>query len=204
MKIAIIGAGNVGKALGQGWHRRGHDVTYGVRNPADPKHTGLSAVAANAEAARDAEVVVIALPWGETETAVGLLGAALDGKVVVDATNPIAADFSGPAFGQDDSAGERVQRLVPRARVVKAFNTTGAGNMADPGYAAGAATMLVAGDDAAAVDTVRGLAAELGFDALAAGPLKLARQLEQLAWLWIHLAYKQGLGTEIAFRLMKR
>jgi predicted dinucleotide-binding enzyme len=123
---------------------------------------------------------------------------------VVDATNPIRADFGGLEVGQDDSAGERLQRLLPKARVVKAFNTTGAENMADPAYPGGAVTMLIAGDDATATATVRDLAAAMGFDARVAGPLTLARQLEQFAWLWIHLAFKAGLGRAFAFRIGSR
>lgn len=137
MNIAILGAGNVGRALGGAWREKGHRVTYGVRDLADPRHRDLDPVATNAEAVQDAEVVVLALPWPATEGALRDLGTALDGKVVVDATNPIAADFSGLAFGHVDSAGERVQRLLPKAAVVKAFNTTSAGNMANAAYGGG-------------------------------------------------------------------
>ena len=205
MQIAILGAGNVGRALAS--RLGGHRVSFGVRAPNDPKHADaarLGALATPAAAVRDAALVIVALPWRETEGALGALGAALDGKVVVDATNPIRADFGGLEFGQDDSAGERLQRRLPKARVVKAFNTTGAENMADPAYPDGQVTMLVAGDDADATATVRDLATAMGFEARIVGPLALARQLEQFAWLWIHLAFKAGLGRAIAFRLVTR
>lgn len=207
MRIAIIGAGSVGRALAQRLSAAKHSIAFGVRDPLAPKHHDAKALGEfmkNDRAVADAEVVIVALPWPETEAALKALGAALDGKVIADATNPIRADFSGLEFGQDDSAGERIQRLCPKARVVKAFNTTGAANQTDPEYPSGRVTMLLAGDDAAAVEVVRGLAADAGFEPLAAGPLKLARQLEQLAWLWIHLAYKAGLGPDFAFRLEKR
>jgi NADPH-dependent F420 reductase len=207
MRIAIIGAGSVGRALAQRLSAAKHSIAFGVRDPLAAKHKDAAALGEfmkNDRAVDGAEVVILALPWGEVEKALAALGAALDGKVIADATNPIRADFSGLEFGHDDSAAERIQRLCPKARVVKAFNTTGAANQTDPEYPGGRVTMLLAGDDAAAVEVVRGLAADAGFDALAAGPLTLARQLEQLAWLWIHLAYKAGLGPDFAFRLEKR
>lgn len=207
MRIAILGAGSVGRALAQRFAAGKHSVVFGVRDPLATKHHDAKALGEfmkNAAAVANAEVVVVALPWAETEAALKALGSALDGKVVADATNPIRADFTGLEFGQDDSAGERVQRLLPKAKVVKAFNTTGAANLTDPDYPQGRVTMLLAGDDAAAVETVRALAAESGFEPIAVGPLKLARQLEQLAWLWIHLAYKAGLGPDFALRLEKR
>lgn len=207
MRIAILGAGSVGRALGQRFSAAKHSVVFGVRDPLATKHHDAKAYGEfmkNAAAVADAEVVVLALPWAETEAALKALGGALDGKVVADATNPIRADFTGLEFGQDDSAGERVQRLLPNAQVVKAFNTTGAANLTDPEYPQGRVTLLLAGDDAAAVEKLRGLASDAGFEPLAVGPLKLARQLEQLAWLWIHLAYKAGLGPDFAFKLEKR
>lgn len=207
MRIAIIGAGSVGRALAQRLSAAKHSIAFGVRDPLATKHHDAKALGEfmkNDKAVTGAEVVILALPWTEAEAAVKALGAALDGKVLADATNPIRADFTGLEFGQDDSAAERLQRLAPRAKVVKAFNTTGAANQTDPEYPNGAVTMLLAGDDAAAVKVVSGLAADAGFAPIAAGPLKLARQLEQLAWLWIHLAYKAGLGPDFAFQLEKR
>jgi predicted dinucleotide-binding enzyme len=205
MDIAILGAGNVGRALAA--RLAGHRLTFGVRDPQDPKHAAtatLGALASPEDAVRAASLVVVALPWRETERALAALGPALAGKVVVDATNPIRADFSGLELGHDDSGAERLQRLLPQARVVKAFNTTGAENMADPAYPGGRVTMLIAGDDPAATATVRALADEMGFDARVAGPLALARQLEQFAWLWIHLAFKAGFGRAFAFRIEAR
>ena len=207
MRIAILGAGSVGRALAQRFTAARHSVVFGVRDPLATKHHDAKALGEfmkNDRAVAEAEVVVVALPWPETEAALKALGPALDGKVIADATNPIRTDFTGLEFGQDDSAGERIQRLLPKARVVKAFNTTGAANMTDPEYPQGRITMLLAGDDAAALETVRTLAIDAGFEPLAVGPLKLARQLEQLAWLWIHLAYKAGLGPDFAFRVVRR
>ena len=99
---------------------------------------------------------------------------------------------------------ELVAQGAAGARVVKAFNSTGAGNMADPAYGDMAATMFICGDNSQARATVSGLAAELGFDVVDAGPLMAARYLEPLAMLWVHLAYSQAMGPDIAFKLLKR
>ncbi|MFL6259717.1 MAG: NADPH-dependent F420 reductase [Thermoanaerobaculia bacterium] len=208
MKIAIIGAGSVGGALGRGWARAGHEVTFGVRNPSDPKvqklveETGARA-ASVADAAAGAEVVVFATPWGATQDALKSAGD-LSGKVVFDCTNPLAPNLSGLTHGFDTSAAEQVASWASQARVVKVFNTTGANNMADPDYNGLAATMFYCGNDAEAKAVAGRLAADLGFDPVDAGNLEQARLLEPLALLWIRLAYTQGLGREIAFRLMKR
>lgn len=194
MRIAILGAGRVGTTLGGGWEARGHDVVYGVRDPADPRHEEHGAAAMPADASRGADVVVLALPWAAVEGV--LRGLDLAGSVVVDATNPLGAI-------DDGSGAERVASWAPAARVVKAFNTTGWENMADPAYAEGRAAMLVAADDAEAKETVLALAGELGFDAVDAGPLAAARELEALASLWIRLS-RSGHGRGIAFSLLRR
>jgi predicted dinucleotide-binding enzyme len=206
MRIAIVGAGNVGQALGKGWRQAGHEVSYAVREATTNKVNALSADGARVvamEAAADAaDVVVLAVPWPAVQTALAALGP-LEGKILVDATNPLNAKLE-LAVGFDDSAGETVARLAPGARVVKAFNTTGAENMANARGLAVKPMMPVAGDDAAAKDAVRALAEELGFEAVDAGPLAMSRQLEPLAVLWIKLAYAQGFGRNFAFALARR
>jgi predicted dinucleotide-binding enzyme len=138
MKIAIIGAGNVGGTLGRIWAAKGHEVAFGIRRPNDAKvqalvtATGKRARAASVkDAVTGADVVVLATPWSATEAAIKEAGE-LRGKVVVDATNPLKADLSGLAIGHSTSAAEQVAGWAPGARVVKAFNTIGAVHMADP------------------------------------------------------------------------
>jgi 8-hydroxy-5-deazaflavin:NADPH oxidoreductase len=206
MRIAIIGAGNVGGTLGAGWLRAGHEVAFGVRDQSDPKLQQLVKSGAKAgtvqEAAKSAEVIVLATPWEAVEDA--LKGAGdLKGKVVTECTNPLKPDLSGLALGTTTSGAEEVARWAKGAGVVKAFNTTGFGNMANPRYPEGSATMFNCGDDTQAKAAARQLAADLGFDPIDAGPLSEARQLEAMALLWIHLA-RRGLGMNIAFRLMRR
>src|SRR5262245_53959515 len=206
MNIVIVGAGNVGRALAQGWRKAGHSVTLAVRDPNERKNTALAeqglAVAAVKGAGRAADVVVLAVPWDAVPDTIEALGP-LDNTILADATNPITGQ-SELALGFDDSAGETVALLAYRARVVKAFNTTGAGNMADSRYAGGKLVMPVAGNDAAAKRAVMGLAADLGFEPIDAGPLAMSRHLEPMAMLWIKLAHAQGLGRDFGFAILRR
>jgi predicted dinucleotide-binding enzyme len=209
MKIGIIGSGHVGGTLGARWAQGGHRVTFSSRNPGSAEMRELVAKAgANAsagtvaEAVADAEVLLLATPWPATRTAVESAGS-LEGKVVIDATNPLLPDLSGLEVGTSSSGGELVASWAGAgARVVKAFNTIGYGIMADPHFEGGDAVMFYCGDDAESKRVVHGLAAELGFDAQDAGPLAQARLLEPFALLWISLAMKRGMG--MAFRYLRR
>src|SRR5262249_29771021 len=122
----------------------------------------------------------------------------------LDCTNPLAADLSGLTVGLTTSGGEQVASWARGARVVKVFNTTGFGNMANPTYREGAVTMLYCGDDPEAKAAAHALARDLGFDPIDAGPLMQARLLEPFALLWISLALRQRLGVDFAFRLIRR
>jgi predicted dinucleotide-binding enzyme len=205
MNITIVGSGNVGRALGGGWKKAGHNVTFAARDPGGAKAAELKragfAVAPQSETGK-ADVLVLAVPWSGIEATIAALGD-LAGKVMVDATNPLTANLE-LALGFSDSAGETVARLARGARVVKAFNTTGANNMADSRYGGGKLMMPVAGDDAAAKKTVMALAAELGFEPVDAGPLAMSRHLEPMAMTWIKLAYAQGMGREFGFAMLRR
>jgi NADPH-dependent F420 reductase len=210
MKIAIIGAGNVGGTLGKGWAKAGHEIVFGVRDSADPKlkdllaATGDNAKAASVkDAAATSDVIVLTVPWTAAQDALKSAGD-LRGKTLLDCTNPLKPDLSGLALGFTMSGGEQVAAWAPGSRVVKIFNTTGAGNVANPVYAEGASIMLYCGDDSAAKNVAAQLAAALGFEAYDVGPLREARLLEPFALTWIHLAVFQKLGTNFAFRLVKR
>lgn len=198
MKIAIIGKGNVGGALGAGWQRAGHEVVYGVRQPGENPDEFLIT-----DAIASAEVVVLATPWSAVPGVLAACGG-LAGKILVDCTNPIRSDFEGLTLGVDDSGGETVARLAPNAKVVKAFNTVGFNIMEQPNFERGPAAMLIAGNDAEAKQVVMSLAADLGFEAADAGPLTQSRGLEAMAWLWIAMAMKYGYGRDFAFGLLKR
>lgn len=201
MLIGILGAGNVGRTLGQRWLAAGHEVRFGVRNPSDPKHAGQTVV--GLKEAGEAEILVLTVPFSAVEATLQGLGD-LSGKVVIDATNPIAEDFSGLSVGYPHSGADVVAANAPGAHVVKAFNTVGFNIMEDPAFGSEAAAMLVAGDHAGAKQRVIGLANDLGFVGLDAGPLSQATLLEAQAWLWITMAVKYGYGRDIAFRLLRR
>lgn len=192
MRITIIGAGNVGKTLGEGWSKK-HEVTYVASGTSKDERAKLVAAA---------DVIALATPSGQTLNAIA--GLSLRGKTVVDCTNPLKADLSGLEYGYDTSAAERIAAAAAGAKVVKAFNTVGFGIMANPRFGDRSAMMMIAGDDAAAKRTVIDLASELGFEPVDAGPLKAARLLEPLAMLWISLAFSGTMGREFAFGLLRR
>jgi hypothetical protein len=213
MKLGIIGAGSVGGTLGTAWARKaGHDILFGVTNPKSDKTQALIAAlggkarAGNAaEAAAFGEMIVLTTPWPATEAAIRSMGD-LAGKIILDATNPLAMgpDGLGLEIGHSTSAGEKVQGWAKSAFVFKTFNTTGFGNMAEPAFDGRKSIMFVAGDDAASKPKVIALVAALGFDVVDAGPLRNARLLEAHAMLWIDLALNRGLGRDWAFARLRR
>lgn len=206
MNITIVGSGNVGRALGLGWRRAGHDVTFATREPdgakgVQLKQDGFGVMPLNG-AAIVADAIVLAVPWAAVGTTIKALGS-LAGKVLIDTTDPLKSPRE-LAVGFNDSGGETVARPAAGARVVKAFSTTGAANMAHSSYPAGRLMMPVAGDDPAAKQTVMSLAADLGFDPIDIDPLIMSRYLEPLAMIWINLAYVQGMGPEFGFAILRR
>jgi 8-hydroxy-5-deazaflavin:NADPH oxidoreductase len=213
MKIAIIGAGNVGGTLGAAWAQKaGHEIFFGVRDAKAEKTQNLlgkiggkARAGTAAEAAAFGDMIVLTTPWPAAEAAIRSLGD-VNGKIILDATNPLAMgpDGLGLEIGHNISAGEKVQGWAKGASVFKTLNTTGFGNMADPVFHGVKSVMFVAGDDATNKPRVIDLVASLGFDVIDAGPLRNARLLEAHAMLWIELALKRGLGRDWAFARVKR
>ena len=210
MKIAILGAGSVGGTLGQAWAKKGHDVFFGVRHPQDDKTRhlvrslgGKARAGTVAEAAAFGEVVVLATPWGAAEAAVRAAGD-LNGKTLIDCTNPLKPDVSGLEVGFSTSGAEQVAQWAKGAKVFKAFNTTGFNIMANPVINGIRTLMFVCGDDETAKPVVMRLAADVGFDAVDAGKLEQARLLEPWAMLWISLAFRGTVGREFGFALLRR
>jgi len=211
MKIAIMGAGNVGRALGTGWARVGHEIRFGVRDPSDARHkdaamaAGKATLATVSAAAEDADILVLAVPWDAVPGVIGRCGS-LAGKIIIDATNPLSFGEEGLALalGFSTSGGEKVASLAPEASVFKTMNQVGFAVMADAtGYVARPA-MFVAGDDEARKPLVSHLVEDLGFEAIDAGPLRTARLLEPYAMLWIDQAVNRGRPTDNAFAFMRR
>lgn len=192
-RIAIIGKGNVGKALAEGLRRAGNEVRFGSK---DPK-----------ESPRDvsawADVVMLAVPWNAHAEIARTVGSALDGKPVVDVSNVMTPSYE-LAIGFTTSGAEELQKLVPKAKVVKAFNTVFAQNMSTGKLLGERLTALVAGDDADSKVVVRKLAEGIGFESVDTGPLKSARYLEPIGMLNIMLGYGLKMGTDIGFRLVKK
>jgi predicted dinucleotide-binding enzyme len=188
MKIAIIGAGRVGTTLGDGWKKKGHQVVYGSR---DAAKTPIR------DAVAQSDVAVLTTPYAGAAEAVSLAGD-FGGKPLLDATNPIGVSLPG------SSGAETIAKAARNAKVVKAFNTTGLENMANPQYGEHRVFMPIAADDAPARDIALALAKDLGFDAVAVGALSRARQLEPMAGLWIKLAMQLGHGRGVAFGMLRR
>jgi predicted dinucleotide-binding enzyme len=191
MKIGMLGAGRIGGTLGQVWSERGHDVLYGVRE----ESAGEDRRGTVAEAVAHGEIVVLALPWRAVQDVLTEAGD-LGGKIVIDTTN------GGGAGGR--SGAEQIAEWAPGARVVKAFNQAGFETLRQPHFGDHAAVTFVAGDDAVARETVIGLGREIGLDMVDAGGLANAEMLERLASLWIELTFRQGLGRDWAFGLLRR
>lgn len=206
MNIAIIGTGSVGSGLATAFVGAGNKVYLAGRTPAQAEAaaatSGAEATANPASAAALADVIVLAVPFGSVEELAGAIAPVTNGKVIVDVTNPAKEDWSGPLFFGTGSGAEQIAAWLPEARVVKAFNTLFAGNIANP--APGGVTLdgFVAGDDADARSAVLELAAAIGLNPVDVGPLSAARLLEPLAWLNISLNMQPGGSWRTGWKLV--
>jgi predicted dinucleotide-binding enzyme len=178
MKIAIIGTGNVGTALGANWEKSNHEIIYGSRNPQDEKHFELE---------KFAQVLTLSQ-------------AASLGDVI---TNPLKPDLSGLLIYGDNSGGEQVAKWASKAKVVKALNSAFATVMAHPEINGVKSMMLIAGDDLSALNTVAELVDDLGFQSQKMNGLSNSRLLEMVGLTLITLGYKEGLGNEIGFSILQ-
>lgn len=184
MNVGIVGAGHIGGTLARQFVAAGHHVRLGARDlgaaAALAAELGPSASAGSAaDAAAFGEVVVVAVPYGAWPELGRALGDALAGKVVVDATNPYAArdgDLAARAAADPAGSGAFAARFVPRARVVKAFNSLSAGDLATRGGRG--LGMALAGDDPAAVAAAAALVRDAGLEPVVAGPLAEARRFD--------------------------
>lgn len=205
MDIAIIGAGNVGSALARSLTAAGHSVTVTATKEESARQvaeeTGARAVLDNREAVGGAEVVVLAVPGDALDDLAEELGGAVDGKVVVDATNRM--DMEDPSVTMDGTSNaEQVQAALPNARVVKAFNTAFAARQADPELDGTAVDLFVAGDEEEAKRTVIELAGGIGFRPIDAGSLGMARALEAMATLLISVTAREGWSWQDGWKLV--
>jgi len=213
MKVGILGTGDVGKALGNGFIKYGHDVTMGSREAGNAKAVawaaaaGVTAKAATfAGAVQGADVVVLATLWTGTRSALDMAGgpAAFAGKVVIDATNPLDFSQGVPrlSIGHTDSAGEQVQRWLPGAKVVKAFNMIGNAHMVNPQFPGGPPDLFICGNDDGAKQVVADIGQAFGLSATDFGGIEMSRVLEPLCILWVAYGIKTG-GWNHAFKMLR-
>lgn len=193
MKISIIGAGNIGKTLGKKWTQAGHQVTYGVRNPADPKHAGLKVVPI-ADSLMDAEIVLLALPGAGVAEFAAQFGAALSGKMVIDATN----NPRSPQMNNLDA----LQSAAPDAVLVRAFSSLGWENFADPQLGGQQIDLFYAGSESAR-PAAEQLIRDVGLRPVCLGGLEAVPALDGLTRAWFALAFGQGKGRRVAFKLLE-
>ena len=213
MKVAILGTGDVGKALGRGFLSRGHEVRMGSRDARNEKALAWAkeggakaSVGTFEEAAKFGELAVLATHWAGTENALRLAGTKnLAGKVVMDATNPLDFSTGGPklAVSGNDSAGERVQKWAPEAKVVKVYNTVANALMVDPKVPGGPPDMFIAGNDEGAKKKVEQIVRDFGWNVIDLGGIEQSRLLEPLAMVYITHAIRTG-NWSIAWKLLKR
>jgi predicted dinucleotide-binding enzyme len=205
MRIAVIGTGNVGSALGGAFARAGHEVTFAARDDAKAGQVAAANGAGTApvvEAVQEAEVIVLAIPYGSLDEVAATIAPAAEGKVVIDVTNPLTPDYSGLANVGGPSAAEQAAATLEGARVVKAFNTQFSQVQGNPALLGTKLDALYAADDEAAARTVAELAASIGFRPVRVGPLAAARELEALAWLNIRLQMVASGNWQSAFVLV--
>ena len=211
MKVGILGSGDVGLKLASSFLELGHSVKIGTRSPIKVESWvaahGTKAYAGSfSEAAKFGEIIIIATLWNGTASAIEMADAKnFAGKLVIDVTNPL--DFSKGipelAVGHTDSAGEIIQRLLPEAKVVKAFNIVGNPHMFRPDFSGGPPTMFICGNDEQAKKTVTEILSAFGWEAADIGGIEGSRLLEPLAMLWIVYYFKSNNGNH-AFKLLRK
>ena len=205
MDIAIIGSGNVGKALAKSAVRAGHSVTLSAKT-ADhaaeaAKATGAKAAHSNVDAVKDAEVVIVAVPYDKLGEVFRELGSSVDGKVVIDATNHVDMENPGAVLGSLSNA-EEIQTRHPKVRVVKAFNYAFAFRMVDPSVNGIKLDGFVAGDDQEAKDKALELVGSIGFRPIDAGPLVMSRVLEGMSLMSISMQICNGWPWQNGWKLL--
>jgi len=212
MKIAFIGTGNVGAPLADHLQKLGHQVFIAARDP--QSKSVLEATNRNSklivkspiEAVQEAEIVFLATPFNAIETALAPVKSLLDGKILVDCTNPVGANLSHGLQSQI-SGSETVQEFVPNTHVVKAFTIYGFENFEDSTYAGYGdikPAMLIAGNDKPAKEIVSSLCSQLGLEPVDTGNLSMSLHLEHMTLLWIQMARVQGKGAGFVWAMLQR
>jgi 8-hydroxy-5-deazaflavin:NADPH oxidoreductase len=209
MKIGILGSGEVAQALASGFLARGDLVMLGTRDASKlvdwQKSNSAAHVGSFKDAAAFGELVVFATLGSAYESVIETAGKeSFDGKIVIDATNPLRFDESGPhlSVGFSDSLGEQMARALPDAHVVKAFNTVGSPYMVHPQFTGGPPSMFIAGSDANAKATVMGILRDFGWDVVDLGGIESSRYLEPICMAWVVYGINTG-SWHHAFKLLR-
>ncbi|OGC93493.1 MAG: DNA-binding protein [candidate division Zixibacteria bacterium RBG_16_48_11] len=214
MKVGVLGSGDVGQVLGAGFIKYGHEVEMGTRDPQQEKvknwvaKNGSRASAGTfAEAASFGEVLVLATHGVATENAIKLAGVKnFSGKVVIETTNPLDFSKGVPptlSIGLTDSLGEQIQRLIPEAKVVKAFSIVGNAHMVNPQFPGGPPDMFICGNDTEAKKKVMEILKDFGWPAIDLGGIEMSRYLEPLAMVWIVHGFSSNTWNH-AFKLLRK
>lgn len=211
VKVGVLGSGDVGRVLAGGFLKLGHEVRIGSRSPEKLKEWAASAgkgasTGTFAEAAEFGDIIVLATHGEGTQSAVEMAGAGnFDGKVVIDATNPLDFSSGGPqlSIGFNDSLGEKVQRWLPKAKVVKAFNTVGNAHMIDPQFPGGPPTMFIAGNDADAKKLMTQICEAWGWEVADLGGIDASRYLEPMCLTWVLYGIHTGQWNH-AFKMLRK
>jgi len=191
MRIAIIGKGNVGNALYDGLRQK-HETKFGHRSPEEPV----------AEAAKWGEIIILAVPYDNANDAIEAIRPYADGKVVIDVMNAVGENFD-LTISCRTSTAEQTQKKLPKTKVVKAFNTVFAANQSKGKLGKEQLTAFVASDDVKAKDTVAQLTRDIGFEPVDCGSLRAARYLDAMAMMLMQLAFINGMGTKIGYKLVR-
>jgi predicted dinucleotide-binding enzyme len=217
MKIGVLGTGDVGRTLAGGFVACGHDVAIGTRDPSAQKHQELLGkvgdkvkVTTFDEAAAFGQVIVFAIGWAHAKAVIDLVDrAGFKKKLVLDTSNPLAFEQPGQppvlVLGHTDSAGEQLQRWLPDAHVVKAFNIVGHPHMVRPDFAGAKPDMFICGNDAEAKQLADGLIRDLGWpESIDLGDISKSRFLEPMGMVWITHMFNSGFNTNHAFKLLRK
>ncbi len=210
MKIGIIGSGNMGGSLAKIWAYKGHEILITSTSPEQTKQV-VESIGKNVkmgttrEATHFGDVVVFAFPFESLQNVISK-GGSFDGKIIIDLINPLTSDALGLLMGHSTSAAEEIAKLLPKAKIVKAFNTIASPVLqSEQGVVFGgiAPDVYYCGDDDEAKAIVKPLIEDAGFEAIESGPLANARYLEPIAEFVIQLAFR-GMGADIALKILKR
>jgi len=189
MKIAIIGAGRIGTTLGAKWEAAGHAVVYGVRSPDGKAEQPVL------EAADGADVIVLAVPGAAAMDVIESLGQALAGRFLIDATN----DVGSPGSGTVRARAAIAEGAIP----VRAFNTLGWENFADPVVGGVRADLLFGADEGPGKDVAEQLIRDVGLEPVWLGGIDEFDVVDSVTQLWFTLVFKRGLGRRLAFKLLR-